>query len=312
MRQFTVCILKNGENVMETNDEKQNSNLRQFLEKHSEELSLLSRNDVENAWGKISLHTRQPRSRMWLNVLRYAAIVLVAFLFGVVVTNYAKKTSSPVQYATVAIPDGQMGNLTLPDGTKVFLNSGSTLRYPGRFDDVQRDVYFTGEAYFQVKSDKSHPFLIHLENYTVQVTGTSLNVRAYKGIPVETTLIEGKVNIMDNNGNDLSRLVPGQMFYASDNEMKTQTVNTEVYTMWKDGKLFFDNETLGEISEKLERWYNVEIRFADEKIRQKRLSGTILKSKPFDQILKILTLKESLSYSVQTRSDKPDIVTFSF
>lgn len=297
---------------METNDENQSSSLRQFLESHSEELRLLSRNDVESAWEKISPHTRQPQSRMWLNVLRYAAIVLMAFLSGVVVTNYAKRTSLPLQYATVAIPDGQMGNLILPDGTKVFLNSGSTLRYPDRFDAIQRDVYFTGEAYFQVRSDKNHPFLIHLENYTVQVTGTSLNVRAYKGISVETTLVEGKVNIMDNNGNNLARLVPGQMFHASDNEMKTQTVNTEVYTMWKDGKLFLDNETLGEISEKLERWYNVEIRFADEKIRQKRLSGTILKSKPFDQILKILTLKESLSYRVQTRSDKPDIVTFSF
>lgn len=297
---------------MGTKDKKQSSDLRTFLENHSAELSLLSRNDVESAWGKLRPDTRHSRSGLWLNVLRYAAIVVIAFLIGVVATNYVKEAPSRVQYATVAIPDGQMGNVILPDGTEVSLNSGSTLRYPDRFDAAQRDVYFTGEAYFQVRSDKKHPFHIHLENYTVQVTGTSLNVRAYQGLPLETTLVEGEADIMDSKGKSLASLIPGQLFYASGNEMKTQKVNTGVYTMWKDGKLFLDDETLGEISEKLERWYHVEVQFADEKIRQKRLSGTILKSKPFDQILKILTLKESLYYSIQTRPDKPDIVTFSF
>ena len=296
---------------METKDEKQNNNLKEFLVNHSEELSLLSRNDVESAWGKIKPGVQQSRSSLRLGVLRYAAVVVLAFLLGVLVTNYIKNSPSSVQYATVAIPNGQMGNVTLPDGTEVSLNSGSTLRYPSRFDTRQRDVWFTGEAYFQVKSDEKHPFHVHLENYTIQVTGTSFNVRSYKGFSLETTLVEGKVEVLDNKGAGLASLVPGQMFYTTNNEMKIQTVKTEVYTMWKDGKLFLDDETLGEISEKLERWYNVEIRFADEKIKQNKLSGTILKNKPFDQILKILTIKESLNYSIQIRSDEPDIVIFS-
>lgn len=295
---------------METKDKRQEKNLRKFLGEHSEELNLISRSNVESAWGKIKPFMHQSQSWLWRNVIRYAAVVAIAFLFGVIATNYIEHNPS-IQYATVTIPNGQMGNVILPDGTEVSLNSGSTLRYPSRFDAGQRDIWFTGEAYFEVKRDERNPFYVHLENYTVQVTGTAFNVRSYRGLPFETTLVKGKVEILDNKGAGLASLVPGQMFYTANNEMKIRAVKTEVYTMWKDGKLFLDDETLGQISEKLERWYNVEIRFTDEMIKQHKLSGTILKNKPFDQILKILTLKESLDYSIEMRTDEPDVVTFS-
>lgn len=297
---------------METN-QSQNDKIPEFLTEHAEELSVLSRNDPEGAWSKIRVEMYRSRYRLWSKALQYAAIVVLAFILGAVVTRYAGKDASPVQFATVSVPDGQMGNVVLPDGTEVSLNSGSSLRYPDRFEGGSRDVYFSGEAYFQVKSDETHPFFVHLDDYTVQVTGTSFNVCSYPGLPVETALIEGKVSILDHREKKVAELKPDQLFrYDPGNgKMKIHPVNTDVYTMWKDGKLFFDNQTLGHIAEKLERWYHVKIEFTDDRIREKRLTGTILKNKPLDQILKILTLKEPLSYCIQLKPEECDLVTFS-
>ncbi|MGV8092345.1 MAG: FecR family protein [Mangrovibacterium sp.] len=298
---------------MEPGDQVHDDKIQEFLTDHSEELNLLSRNDAEGAWAKLKFEMYRSRYRVWSKVLQYAAIVVVAFILGVVATNYAGKDLSPVQFATISVPDGQMGNVVLPDGTEVFLNSGSVLRYPDRFDGARRDVYFSGEAYFQVKSDKTHPFFVHLDDYTVKVTGTSFNICSYAGSPVETALIEGNVSILDNQEKKLADLEPDQLFRYDPvkREMKIDPVNTEVYTMWRAGKLFFDNETLGHIAEKLERWYHVKIEFTDNAIREKRLTGTVLKDKPLDQILKILTLKESLNYHMQLNPDERDLVTFS-
>lgn len=287
--------------------------IREFLTEHAEELRVLSRNNAGLAWSKLKFEMNRSRYRVWSKILQYAAIVAVTFILGVVVTYYAGKDQSPVQFATVSVPDGQMGNVVLPDGTEVSLNSGSSLRYPDHFAGSRRDVYFSGEAYFQVKSDETHPFFVHLDDYTVKVTGTSFNICSYSGLPVETVLIDGKVSILDNREKKMAELKPDQLFrYNPDRgEMKIYPVNTGVYTMWKDGKLFFDNETLGHIAEKLERWYHVKIEFTDDRIREKRLTGTILKNKPLDQILKILTLKESLNYHIQMNPDERDLVMFS-
>jgi len=299
--------------MMEEN-ESQNKEIQGFLTEHAAELRVLSGNGAEGAWRRMRLGMYRSRYRLWASVLQYAAIVVLAFILGVVVTRYAGKDVSPVQFATVSVPDGQMGNVVLPDGTEVFLNSGSSLRYPARFEGDRRDVYFSGEAYFQVKSDEAHPFFVHLDDYVVQVTGTSFNICSYPGLPVETALVEGKVSILDHREKKVAELKTNQLFrYDPGNrEMKIHPVNTDVYTMWKDGKLFFDNESLGHIAEKLERWYHVKIEFTDDRIREKRLTGTILKSKPLDQILKILTLKESLSYRIQLKPEECDLVTFSF
>lgn len=285
---------------------------RKFLLNHSEELDLLVRNDMEKAWNGLRLQMSGVIQPWMFKITRYAAIVATAISLGFALSNYIQNHQK-IQYTTVSIPDGQMGNVVLPDGSEVSLNSGSTLRYPHLFRTTKRDVYFSGEAYFKVKSDKSQPFFVHLDEYIIQVTGTSFNVRSYADQPVETTLIEGKVNIINYTGKDLANLLPNQMFHFNiiDHKAEIRRINPEIYTMWKEGKLLLNNENLGEIAEKLERWYHVQIEFTDERIKQKRITGTILKSKPFDQIIKILAIKESLNYHIQVRTDAPDIITFS-
>jgi transmembrane sensor len=257
----------------------------------------------------------QRRSRKSLLVISIAAAVLMAasILWYNSVTQKATSNRPFVagkagEKIGASTPNGSKSTITLPDGSKVWLNAGSSLTYNKDFGGEIREVDLSGEAFFEVVSlplspsngggtDKV-PFIIHTRHIDVKVLGTSFNVKSYPGDKkTETTLVHGKVEVMILNRREKIVLRPNEKLIVNNDDTtapltgkpvaagaasyfsvdKVSYVNADsmlAETAWVQNKLVFDNESLLEIAQKLERWYNVEIKFSDEKIQTERGSGT--------------------------------------
>ncbi|MCM4154744.1 FecR family protein [Gramella sp. AN32] len=168
-------------------------------------------------------------------------------------------------FNTLTIPYGKRFELVLSDGTLVHLNAGSSLRYPINFlSKGNREVYLSGEAYFDVAKDKSNPFVVNVDDLEVNVLGTEFNVSAYEeDSNIEVVLVEGAVSLSSNEASlrASTNLEPGQKgsFERTSNNMSIDQVNTSLYTSWREGHLVFRNLTFDQIMAKLERHYHIEI-----------------------------------------------------
>ena len=174
------------------------------------------------------------------------------------------------QYSEVRIPRGGEYKVVLPDGTIVWLNAESSLRFPTLFTGKERKVYAKGELYFDVKHDDTKPFIVEVEkDYSVRVLGTEFNLRAYSGFPVVTTLVEGKVKVNDQD------IVAGEQAVYSKNDGKTtvRQVEVEQYVAWQEGTFVFRNERLENVMKTLGRWYGVEFHFIDERAKEIRIGA---------------------------------------
>ena len=199
----------------------------------------------------------------------------------------------------ITVPPGQMAGLTLSDGTHVVINSCSTLKYPGNFKSNERKVELSGEAYFSVTKN-STPFIVETSNQNhVKVLGTKFNLMAYPDdILYQATLIEGEIAIFDNQNRELTRLSPGEQYSydVEKNKDIVKSVNTNLYDSWKNGIYIFDHETLEDLSNKLERIFDVKIEIKNNTIRNYKFTGTISRNVPFEQILKIIQISAPIKY----------------
>lgn len=263
------------------------------------------------SWDLTENGIRAYQFRWVKTALKYAAIIVVAFIAG----NQLRPSAPPekeISYSEITVPFGQMSQLKLSDGTKVWLNSGTTLRYPEQFAGDQRSVMIKGEAYFEVAKMANKPFTVNTADMKVEVLGTSFNVLAYKEDAASSvTLVEGKVVVRNIEGISIAQLNPGQM--ATKNKAETtveiKNVKTAFYAAWIDGKLFFDDEPLDQIAVKLERWFNVDIVFANQQLKSHRFTGTILKNKPVDQIMQALEMLSPIRFKHQVNATGRDKIT---
>lgn len=190
---------------------------------------------------------------------------------------FNKPANSPLQMIRktrmmeVSTPRGTDYQLTLPDGTHVWLNADSKISFPERFTGNDRKVKIEGEAYFDVTKDAKHPFIISTDYFTTTVHGTSFNVNAYSAKTAGVALVTGSVSVKSNDGKEL-RIVPGQLACIG-TQGKIEVKNVDVYplTQWKDGFFYFDNERLVDIMMELGRWYNVSVVFEHEEDMNQRL-----------------------------------------
>ncbi len=272
--------------------------------------------DREKLWDRMLAERIRTRSRYRIlyRSVKYAAVVLLFFGLGFFVRSILpekpEKSLFPADMQ-IAVPPGQMSDVTLPDGTTVQLNSGSRLIYPGSFYSGNREVTLEGEAFFDVAKDKSCPFLVKTRFLNFKVYGTSFNVQAYpEDQEINTTLVEGSLGVIDKKGRELTRLVPGEnvKFRDDTNELQVSQVRVDLYTSWKEGLITFRNESLREIARKIERWYNVEIVIKNEKLAAEPYMGTLMKNKPIDQILEVFRLTSSLNYRIVQRPDQPTLI----
>ncbi|WP_104385422.1 FecR family protein [Sphingobacterium sp. HMA12] len=197
-------------------------------------------------------------------------------------------SAAPI-FHTLQTPRTGAYNIVLADGTKVWLNAYSSLKFPSRFDSKERVVELLGEAYFEVAHNKKQPFKVRSKEQTVEVLGTHFNISAYASEPTVTTLLEGavKVNRMANNSSVL--LKPGQQSTIKEDTKQIQLahINTEHAVAWKNGYFNFDNETLPSILNKIERWYDVEFTY-EKTPSAKTYIGAVSRSRNLSAVLRAL------------------------
>lgn len=273
----------------------------------------LSHVSQKDSWNQISKTRKQKSLKRLYTISRYAAVFVFALALGGVLSVFLNQQNESESFAEVKVPLGQMSEVTLYDGTKVWLNSGTTLKYSNKFGKDNRDVKVEGEAFFDVqKSDM--PFKVQLKSSEVEVLGTQFNVVSYLNDPFsEVTLVEGSVKLNNLTGTTIAQLKPEQQIIIDEKSKKAQIkqVETDFYVSWTEGKIVFNDETLSEISKRLERWYNVEIRLTSTEVEDLHFSGTILKSKPFSQITLAFELLLPINVDYKHIPGDRDLVTIS-
>lgn len=200
------------------------------------------------------------------------------------------KDARIVSYNTLSTPRGGQFQIILPDGTKVWLNAASSLRYPTTFAGTEREVQLIGEAYFEVAKMNGMPFSVKVKDMEVQVLGTHFNVMAYQDeTSIRTTLLEGAVRI--SHDAQLTSLHPGQQAQLrSTGEMKVlDDVDVEGIVAWKNGYFQFNRESLAGIMRQVSRWYDADIEY-EGKVPQRQFGGKIARNSSIDEVLKILEL----------------------
>lgn len=206
-----------------------------------------------------------------------------------------------ISYNTISIPRGGQYQLILPDGTNVWLNSASSLKYPVKFKGMERHVELTGEAYFEVAKNKNMPFTINANNVNIKVLGTHFNVMAYADEPsVKTTLLEGSVMLNARNGQAL--LIPGQQADVTNSNGKVDLnyVNTDDAVSWKNGYFTFRNESVVSIMKKVSRWYDVDVEYRDD-LSHVLFGGTISRAKDIQELLSKIELTNSVHFKIEGR-----------
>ena len=215
----------------------------------------------------------------------------------------AVDNSIGMKYNTLNVPKGGEYSLILPDGSRVWLNSETTLRFPVQFAGGKRVVYLSGEAYFQVKKDTSAAFHVCTKQQKITVLGTTFNVSAYENDRfTETTLIEGKVAV--EGGAERVVMKPSEQYILDKRSGvgELKEVETEFYTSWIDGKFYFTSFTFEEIVKKLERWYDFTMIYEEDDIRQMRFSGVIKKHRPIEEMLRFLEKTTDIHFKISGKN----------
>jgi len=210
------------------------------------------------------------------------------------------------EYNSIATPKGGQYQIILPDGTRVWLNAASVLKYPVAFTSTARKVELTGEAYFEVAKNKAKPFIIHTAKQEVTVLGTHFNINAYADEPnTRTSLLEGSVKVAKLNDAASVMIKPGQAALVGDpgsaSRIQIASIDPDEAVAWKNGYFMFDSENLESILRKVARWYDVDITWQSRNSAQKEFSGTISKYSNASQVLKKLELTEAVHFKIEGR-----------
>lgn len=223
---------------------------------------------------------------------------------GLVYDSTAVVKEEELKYNTLKIPRGGEFRLTLSDGTSVVLNSATNLKFPVTFGKGERKVYLDGEAYFEVKKDSTRPFYVEMEGMQVQVYGTSFNVNTRKGSEVQTVLVEGEIGIKLTDLNHEYMLCPGTLlcFDQENRTVKMKNVDASQYVAWTKGIFTFEEESLEQIMNTLSLWYDVDVFYQTESVKQLHFSGHLGRYKEIQDILDAITEATGVKFSIKGRT----------
>jgi ferric-dicitrate binding protein FerR (iron transport regulator) len=234
---------------------------------------------------------------------RIAASVLVLLSCALLFNEYNYSRSSQLQI--VAVPAGQRAEVVLADGTKVWLNSRSTLTYAADFGRKNRSVELDGEAYFEVVKNSGIPFFVNTEHNKIKVVGTSFNVSAYKGSDeFETALVEGIVDIYNRKDDRMiAKLTKDQFFVAEGNNYRKISLHSHEFLRWKEGLYCFDDTPFKNLLDKLEKYYNVNITVENPAILDYQCTGKFKENDGVEHILKVIRKDHLFSYTITENKD---------
>lgn len=276
-------------------------NMREFLVlRKLYDISLWQANtDKTNSVKKVHYSIR----KVMAEILKIAAIFLIGFWGS---KQLQIQQSNKKQIQTIHVPTGQRAELTLADGTHVWLNSRSTLKFPNKFGTNKRNVELNGEGYFSVHHDKKRPFTVQTEKYAIHVLGTEFNVKAYHNSPLfETALLNGSVEISSLTMPKRLRLKPNEMAIASQEGLNTSHIPDYNYFKWKEGLFCFEDESIQSLIEKLQLYYDIKIDVQRPSLLQYRYSGKFRIKDGIDHVLKVLQLKHKFTY---TKNEETNLI----
>jgi len=310
--ELIASILHNEENeqkheTSEITDDDQDFIAAKKVFDLKEQIAHLGKLSHENdAWKKIQQKISHKRSINWQRIMSYAAVFFAAALLSTVFNYYFlnKNASTGTEvFASINSPRGQITSLTLFDGTTVWLNSGSTLKYSNHFGVSNRIVKLDGEALFEVKKDQNNPFFVEMGNSKIKVHGTTFNAKNYHS-EKEVVLIEGKIEYIKAGKNIFLKQNDRITEDKNSDKIILDQVDASIYSSWIGGKIYFDNESLEDLSLRLERWYDIEFVFNTENIKSYKFTGVINKDKSLDYSLRIIQLTNKVKF----RKEKDKII----
>jgi transmembrane sensor len=211
-----------------------------------------------------------------------------------------------VVYNTLTCPRGGQFKIELPDGTDVWLNSASSIRYPTAFQDHERQVEITGEAYFEVARNEAKPFIVKATNTEVKVLGTRFNINSYGNEQaVKTTLLDGKITVALRDGRQHETgesivLRPGQQAVATSALTIGNDVNVEQVMAWKNGFFSFDKADLTTVLRQLERWYDIDVKYAGN-IPERHFTGELSRDLTLSQVISVLS-EEDVKFKIEGKT----------
>lgn len=219
---------------------------------------------------------------------------------GQIIYEITGNNSDKIEYNTLTTTRGEQTQVRLPDGSLVFLNAASSLKFPTSFAKLkERSVEISGEGYFEVAKDKAHPFIVKNEKQEVEVLGTHFNINAYSDEPsVKTTLLEGSVKISTDH--NIKVLKPGEQVVNSNEKLSIGKVDVDKAVAWKSSKFVFDDENIESVMRKLSRWYNVEVIYQDN-VADRTFTGSISRYDKISKILDKITYIEAVHFKVEGR-----------
>lgn len=207
-----------------------------------------------------------------------------------------KTKSEETSLNALIIPKGKRSNLTLSDGTKIWINAGSKLTFPATFKADKREIWVDGEIYIEVKKDEIRPFLVNTAHMQIEVTGTIFNVTAYnEDAEQSVVLVEGGVNV--NLENENIPLTPSHMLSVKGNNISTKKINVYDYISWKDGLLQFTSEPLANILTRLSRYYNIPIVYNDN-VKDLKCYGKLVLFDNVEEVMETIYNTVPITYSI--------------
>jgi len=254
------------------------------------------------------------RRKHFINVLsRVAAILVLPVLSFGLYMSFKYQSTRHVQisvnkaYNEVFSSVDAITKVTLPDGSNIWLNHNSTLKYPAMFQGDSRTVELSGEGYFEVAHNPKIPFLVKAGEMQVMARGTTFNLMAYPDEDrIETSLINGSVELqqMATNGKPIRilKMKPTDLsiYQKSNNEISTSTIVDDRYFAWKEGKLMFNKEPMGEVVKKLSRWFNCDIQIKDPELLDFTYTATFV-NETLPQVIELLSIVTPIKYSISNR-----------
>ncbi|MCE5347204.1 MAG: FecR family protein [Bacteroidales bacterium] len=275
-----------------------------------------SQNLLEEADQNLILYKRR---KHFISILSRAAAILMLPVLGFGLYMSSKYQS--IRHDQIAVNQAYnevissvdaITKVSLPDGSNVWLNHRSKLKYPAMFQGNSRTVELTGEGYFEVAHNPKIPFIVKAGEIQVLARGTTFNILAYPDEDrVETSLINGNVELqrLDANKNSISllKMKPADLaiYKKSDKKIITRSIEDERYYSWKDGKLIFKKEPMSEVVKKLGRWFNVDIKIKDPELFELTYTATF-EQETLPQVMELLTMVTPINYSISNRKEASD------
>jgi transmembrane sensor len=257
----------------------------------------------EKLYATIQNQKVHSKNRIVFNVIKYAAVLLIGIISTYWLLNQNNRNKIQQfdlhQITKIETGKGERTKITLPDGTKVWINACSSLSYNKNYGGQFRIAHLKGEAYFEVAKNATKPFIVNAMGYNIKAHGTSFDVSAYKeDNNVSAILVEGSISFRNDKSNNQQYIKPGQkiMYSKLRNKIEVSNVDTVTYTTWRIGEYRFDNLTFGEIAKRLERIYNVNFVFLSGNTKKIPFTGTFFSYEPLDQVLNVIKVNTSMKF----------------